>query len=80
MNTFKKVLFTFIVLIIFFISCELVLSFSDLDIRLIRKILYYSNGDLDLHRVSQSAERLFELVPEASVRGINYGLLRRCLS
>lgn len=53
-------------------SGEVLARALDLDLRLLRKTLYYQCGLLSLHRTSADAQRLFELVPGKTVEGLPY--------
>jgi len=55
-----------LVLASFVIFSELFVFLTDVDMRLFRNTLYYQMADLQIDRVSDDAERLFELVPGAS--------------
>ena len=52
------------------LSSEFLLRAFDVDLRLLRKTLYYQCREPGLHRTSSDSQRLFELVPNSSVRGI----------
>jgi hypothetical protein len=62
----KNILLTFAAIIVVLVCCDIGLSFTDIDMRFLRKILWYQSGDLEVHRVSDDKERLYELVPGAS--------------
>ena len=49
---------------------EVVIRFTDTDMRLLRKTLYYECAFLPLHRTSVDAERLYETVPGAILKGV----------
>ncbi|MBU9888725.1 MAG: hypothetical protein KTQ49_02510 [Candidatus Omnitrophica bacterium] len=49
---------------------ELLARSFDLDLRILRKTLYYQCGLLSLYRTSAEAQRLFELVPGKTVEGL----------
>ena len=51
------------------IAGELILRAFNVDLHLLRKILYYQCAMPQLHRTSPDAQRLFELIPNSSVRG-----------
>ncbi|MFH1209151.1 MAG: hypothetical protein V1673_06335 [Candidatus Omnitrophota bacterium] len=54
-----------------FLASELILRAFSVDLRLLRKTLYYQCAMPPLHRTSSDAQRLFELVPHNSMRGIS---------
>jgi hypothetical protein len=55
------------------LSSELLIRAFNVDLRLLRKTLYYQCSFLQFHRTSSDAQRLFELVPNISVQGISAG-------
>ncbi len=60
-------------LIIALAGSELLLRVFNIDLRFLRKTLYYQGSLLPLHRSSLDARRLYELVPNVSVQGISEG-------
>lgn len=53
-------------LLIFLMLCEGLVFLTTLDTKVLRHILYYMAGDVEVHRVSDDPERLFELKPGSS--------------
>lgn len=54
--------------LIFLLCYDIALSFTDIDMRLLKKILYYQCLDLEVHRISKDRERLYELTPGITYR------------
>ena len=68
MNRFKCTLYASIIIVIFILCCEVFLSFIDIDLKLLKKVLFYQADDLEVYKVSENAERLFELRPGSSAQ------------
>ncbi len=61
----KYVINTLIVVCSVFIALEIVVRITGWDMTLIKPLLYYQGADLEVHRVSDNDEKLYELLPNA---------------
>lgn len=68
MRWLKNIIFVFSVVIIFILTLEFIISFSDIDISLLKETLYYQGAQPELHRVSSYPNRLYELIPGSSIQ------------
>ena len=69
-STIAKILMIACSTLLVLLSSELLLRVFSVDLRLMRKTLYYQCSFLSIHRTSSDAQRLFELRPNALLKGI----------
>ena len=69
-STASKILLVICSTLLVLLSSELLLRTFSVDLRLMRKTLYYQCSSLPLHKSSSDAQRIYELRPNTSLKGV----------